>query len=59
MAVPVGIDLGTADSVVAATEAGEPAVTPNVEGSRTTSSEVASPRRVSAWSASWPGGRRS
>ncbi len=38
---PVGIDLGTTNSVVAILEAGEPAVIPNAEGSRTTPSVVA------------------
>src|SRR5438067_5370802 len=37
----VGIDLGTTNSVVAVLEAGEPAVVPNAEGSRTTPSVVA------------------
>ena len=37
----VGVDLGTTNSVVAALEAGEPAVIPNAEGSRTTPSVVA------------------
>ncbi|MGH2662021.1 MAG: molecular chaperone DnaK [Actinomycetota bacterium] len=37
---PVGIDLGTTNSVVAVLEAGEPAVIPNAEGSRTTPSVV-------------------
>src|SRR6201996_7388445 len=41
MAVAVGIDLGTTNSVIAATEAGKPTVIPNVEGSRTTPSVVA------------------
>src|SRR6267378_6160224 len=41
MAVAVGIDLGTTNSVIAATEAGKPAVIPNAEGSRTTPSVVA------------------
>jgi molecular chaperone DnaK len=59
MAVAVGIDLGTTNSVVAATEAGEPTVTPNAEGSRTTPSEVAFTPQGERWSASWPGGRRS
>ncbi|MDP8938633.1 MAG: molecular chaperone DnaK [Actinomycetota bacterium] len=36
----VGIDLGTTNSVVAALEAGEPAVIPNAEGARTTPSVV-------------------
>jgi molecular chaperone DnaK len=36
----VGIDLGTTNSVVAVLEAGEPAVIPNAEGSRTTPSVV-------------------
>jgi molecular chaperone DnaK len=36
----VGIDLGTTNSVVAVLEAGEPAVVPNAEGSRTTPSVV-------------------
>jgi molecular chaperone DnaK len=37
---PVGIDLGTTNSVVAVLEAGEPGVIPNAEGSRTTPSVV-------------------
>src|ERR1700761_4352274 len=41
MAVAVGIDLGTTNSVIAATEAGRPSVIPNAEGSRTTPSVVA------------------
>src|SRR6516165_5015053 len=41
MAAAVGIDLGTTNSVIAATEAGKPAVIANVEGSRTTPSVVA------------------
>jgi molecular chaperone DnaK len=41
MAVAVGIDLGTTNSVIAATEAGKPTVLPNAEGSRTTPSVVA------------------
>jgi molecular chaperone DnaK len=41
MAVAVGIDLGTTNSVIAATEAGKPSVIPNEEGSRTTPSVVA------------------
>jgi molecular chaperone DnaK len=41
MATAVGIDLGTTNSVIAATEAGQPAVIPNAEGSRTTPSVVA------------------
>jgi molecular chaperone DnaK len=41
MATAVGIDLGTTNSVIAATEAGKPAVIPNAEGSRTTPSVVA------------------
>jgi molecular chaperone DnaK len=41
MAVAVGIDLGTTNSVIAATEAGQPTVIPNAEGSRTTPSVVA------------------
>ncbi len=41
MARAVGVDLGTTNSVVAALEAGEPAVIPNAEGSRTTPSVVA------------------
>src|ERR687895_532081 len=40
MARPVGIDLGTTNSVVAVLEGGEPAVIPNAEGSRTTPSVV-------------------
>jgi molecular chaperone DnaK len=37
---PVGIDLGTTNSVVAVLEAGEPVVIPNAEGSRITPSVV-------------------
>jgi molecular chaperone DnaK len=40
MARPVGIDLGTTNSVVAVLEGGEPTVIPNAEGSRTTPSVV-------------------
>src|SRR3977135_3930195 len=41
MPVAVGIDLGTTNSVIAATVAGQPTVIPNAEGSRTTPSVVA------------------
>jgi molecular chaperone DnaK len=41
MATAVGIDLGTTNSVIAVTEAGQPTVVPNAEGSRTTPSVVA------------------
>src|SRR3979411_3512167 len=41
MAVAVGIDLGTTNSVIAATVAGQPTGIPNGEGSRTTPSGVA------------------
>ncbi len=41
MAKAVGIDLGTTNSVIAATEGGKPTVVPNAEGSRTTPSVVA------------------
>src|ERR1700679_2961575 len=41
MAIAVGIDLGTTNSVIAATDAGKPTVIPNAEGSRTTPSVVA------------------
>ncbi|MDF5757969.1 molecular chaperone DnaK [Spongiactinospora sp. TRM90649] len=41
MARAVGIDLGTTNSVIAATENGQPTVIPNAEGSRTTPSVVA------------------
>jgi molecular chaperone DnaK len=41
MAIAVGIDLGTTNSVIAAMEGGKPAVIPNAEGSRTTPSAVA------------------
>jgi molecular chaperone DnaK len=41
MAVAVGIDLGTTNSVIAATVAGQPTVIPNAEGARTTPSVVA------------------
>jgi molecular chaperone DnaK len=45
MATAVGIDLGTTNSVIAATEAGKPTVIPNAEGSRTTPSVVAFTRQ--------------
>jgi len=41
MAVAVGIDLGTTNSVIAVLEAGKPSVAPNAEGARTTPSVVA------------------
>ncbi|WP_155354715.1 molecular chaperone DnaK [Acrocarpospora macrocephala] len=41
MAKAVGIDLGTTNSVIAATEGGQPTVIPNAEGARTTPSVVA------------------
>ncbi|MFF4212146.1 molecular chaperone DnaK [Streptomyces sp. NPDC001796] len=41
MARPVGIDLGTTNSVVAVLEGGEPTVITNTEGARTTPSVVA------------------
>ena len=41
MATAVGIDLGTTNSVIAVTQAGQPTVIPNAEGSRTTPSVVA------------------
>src|ERR1700745_3536970 len=41
MPVAVGIDLGTTNSVIAATGDGQPTVIPNAEGSRTTPSGVA------------------
>ncbi|MGI5158352.1 molecular chaperone DnaK [Microbispora sp. CA-102843] len=41
MAKAVGIDLGTTNSVIAATEDAHPTVVPNAEGSRTTPSVVA------------------
>src|ERR1700719_3657689 len=41
MAVAVGIDLGTTNSVISATVAGQPTVIPNAEGSRTSPSVVA------------------
>ena len=41
MSRPVGIDLGTTNSVVAILEGGEPAVIANAEGARTTPSVVA------------------
>src|ERR1700689_1459748 len=45
MATAVGIDLGTTNSVIAATEAGKPTGIPNAEGQRTTPSFVAFPPR--------------
>ncbi|MDH3500345.1 MAG: molecular chaperone DnaK, partial [Acidimicrobiia bacterium] len=41
MAKPVGIDLGTTNSVIAVLEGGEPTIVPNAEGARTTPSVVA------------------
>src|SRR6201992_373051 len=41
MAVAVGIDLGTTNSVIAAMQGGQTTVIPNAEGSRTTPSVVA------------------
>ena len=41
MAVAVGIDLGTTNSVIAATQGGQTTVIPNTEGARTTPSVVA------------------
>src|ERR1700677_538914 len=41
MPIAVGIDLGTTNSVIAATVDGQPTVIPNAEGSRTTPSVVA------------------
>ncbi|MGP3952946.1 molecular chaperone DnaK [Streptomyces sp. 7N604] len=41
MTRPVGIDLGTTNSVVSVLEGGEPTVIPNTEGARTTPSVVA------------------
>jgi molecular chaperone DnaK len=41
MAIAVGIDLGTTNSVIAAMQSGKPTVIPNAEGSRTTPSVVA------------------
>src|SRR5689334_437880 len=41
MARPVGIDLGTTNSVVCCLEGGEPTVIANAEGARTTPSVVA------------------
>ncbi|MGW2948431.1 Hsp70 family protein, partial [Streptomyces sp. NPDC001226] len=41
MARPVGIDLGTTNSVVSVLEGGEPTVITNTEGARTTPSVVA------------------
>ena len=59
MAVAVGIDLGTTNSVIAATQGGQTTVIPNAERSRTTPRWWRSPRRANAWSASSPGGRQS
>ena len=60
MAVAVGIDLGTTNSVIAATEDGKPTVIPERGGSadHPVGGGVHA-RRASAWSASSPGGRRS
>src|ERR1700754_3783603 len=41
MAIAVGIDLGTTNSVIAATQGGQRSVIPNAEGARTTPSVVA------------------
>src|ERR1700730_9052777 len=41
MAVAVGLDLGTTNSVIAAMEGGQTTVIPNAEGARTTPSVVA------------------
>ena len=41
MARAVGIDLGTTNSAIAVLEGGEPTITPNAEGARTTPSVVA------------------
>src|SRR6476661_1793507 len=41
MAIAVGIDLGTTNSVIAATQGGQTTVIPNAEGARTTPSVVA------------------
>ena len=41
MAKVIGIDLGTTNSVVAVMEGGDPVVSPNAEGGRTTPSVVA------------------
>ena len=41
MAVAVGIDLGTTNSVIAVMQAGQPTVIPNAEEARTTPSVVA------------------
>src|SRR6476659_4903512 len=41
MAIAVGIDLGTTNSVIAATQGGKPTVIPNAEGARTSPSVVA------------------
>jgi molecular chaperone DnaK len=46
MAKAVGIDLGTANSVIAVLEGGEPTVIANAEGSRTTPSVVAFARNA-------------
>ena len=46
IAVAVGIDLGTTNSVIAATQGGQTTVIPNAEGSRTTPSVVDSSRSI-------------
>ena len=58
MARPVGIDLGTTNSVVSVLEGGEPTVITNAEGARTTPSVVAFAKNARCWSARWPSGRR-
>ena len=60
MATAVGIDLGTTNSVIAATEGGKADGHPQRRGLADHAVGGGVHRaRVSGWSASWPGGRRS
>ena len=60
MAKAVGIDLGTTNSVVAATmEGGQAEVIPNAEGAGSRRRWSPSPRTGSGWSARWRSARRS
>ena len=63
MAKPIGIDLGTTNSVVAIMEGSEPKVLTNEEGARTTPSVVGFGKddeiMVGQAAASWPNNPRS